>query len=119
MYEDWSGGERQRLREIHISLLTALASVYAGRGECDRAVDCCWQALSDDPCREFVYRRMMDYLWRDGRSDEAIRTYQRCEAVLHRELRLQPLPETIDLLRQIKAQPGGQRQDSPLHVTSL
>ncbi len=107
LYEDWSGGERHRLREVHTALLTDLASVYAGCGEFDRAVDCCWRALSDDPCREFVYRRLMDYLSRDGRPDEAIRAYHRCEAVLRQELGLQPLPETADLCRQIKAQTGG------------
>ncbi len=119
LYEDWSGGERQRFREIHISTLVALASIYASGGEFDRAVDCCWQALRDDSCREFVYRHLMDYLWRDGRSDEAIRAYHRCEAVLRRELRLQPLPETTDLYRQITAQPSGVRCVAPLHVTNL
>lgn len=103
VYEDWCAGERRRLRETYLSLVTDLASIYAGRSDYARAVDYCWRAVADDGCRESAYRLLMDCLWRDGRPHEALEVYQRCSIVMKRELDVPPMSETTDLFRRIKA----------------
>ncbi len=101
LYEDWCAGERQRLLEMYLSVLTSLAAVHASQRNYAAAVDCCWRAVARDGCRESSYRLLMDYLWRDGRPHEALRVYDRCRTVLERDLGLPPLPETTDLYRRV------------------
>ncbi|MFQ6020144.1 MAG: BTAD domain-containing putative transcriptional regulator [Dehalococcoidia bacterium] len=102
LYEDWCSGERERLRELYISVLMALASIYGAQEEYAHAVDCCRRALANDGCRETTYRHLMRYLWWDGRGHEALRVYRNCQAVLERELGVPPLAETTEVYLRIR-----------------
>lgn len=102
LYEDWTFAERERLRERYLTVLTELAECYAQQGRYRRAITCCHQILSVDPCRESVYLRLMLYHYYAGEKTQALRVYERCQVVLDRELGLQPLPSTAQIARQIR-----------------
>ncbi|MDP2947961.1 MAG: bacterial transcriptional activator domain-containing protein, partial [Chloroflexota bacterium] len=101
LYEDWCAGERERLKELCLSVLTKLASLYAASGQYETAAHYCRKALARDNCRESVYRDLMRYLWWSGHGPEAIRQYRLCQDVLERELAIDPLPETTRLYQHI------------------
>lgn len=103
LYEDWCAGERQQLKELCLSLLTKMASLYAAAGQFRSAAQHCQKALAHDNCRESVYRDLMRYLWWAGQGAEAVRQYQTCQHVLEQELGIGPLPETTRLYRHIVA----------------
>jgi DNA-binding SARP family transcriptional activator len=93
-YIDWCLFERERLREVYVSLMTQMASVLAERGEVAPAIDACRAALRVDHAREDMHRELMLLLWRAGRRDEALRQYSACSRILRHELDEGPAPET-------------------------
>jgi PAS domain S-box-containing protein len=105
-YEDWCAEERERLRELYLGLLQRMAVLLATEGDHAGAAWFCRKALVQEPCREAVHRALMEYLWRQGRRDEALQQYRRLTEVLARELGVQPLPETERLHEQILQTPA-------------
>lgn len=100
-YSDWCAEERERLREIYLEMLMRMASLYAARGEYSDAAQVCRKALVREPCRESFHRALMEYLWRQGRRDEALAQFERCRTLLARELGVPPMPDTEHLYREI------------------
>lgn len=100
-YADWYAEERGRLRELYLDLLGRLAHLYAARGEYAEAAQLCRKALVREPCREGFHRALMEYLWRQGRRDEALAQFARLRKTLARELGVDPLPETRALYERI------------------
>jgi DNA-binding SARP family transcriptional activator len=103
LYQDWVYGERERLRERHLMVLTELAECYAQQGRYRRAIACCHQVLAADRCREAAYARLMLYHYYAGEQAQALRSYERCRHVLAAELGVEPLPATADLAEKIRA----------------
>lgn len=102
LYEDWAAAERERLRELYQLAVTELAGLLAGGGEYQSAIHYCRRALARDPYREGVHRALMRYLWWTGQGAEALRQFERCRALLTREMGIDPLPETVALARRIR-----------------
>ncbi len=92
--DGWVVEERERLRELALSLLERMASLYAESRRLDEAIAACRRALALDPGRERVHRALMAYLWAAGQRGEALRQYQACATVLRETLGVPPLPET-------------------------
>ena len=101
IYADWCAGERERLRERFLDLLTSMADLHAAQGQYPQAIHACRLALAREPCRESVHRALMTYLWRQGRRDDALAQYRTCAEVLAREFGVEPLPETQRLYHRI------------------
>jgi PAS domain S-box-containing protein len=100
-YSDWCAEERERLRELYLEMLLCMANLYAAQGEYGKAAQVCRKALVREPCRESFHRALMDYLWRQGRRDEALAQFERCRTLLARELEVPPMPDTEQLYREI------------------
>lgn len=101
-YEDFALAERERLREEALTALTELAEAYAQQGRYRRALALCQQGLAVDPSRESLYARMMLYHYYAGERTQALVAFERCRAVLDRELGVAPLPETEAVAAQIR-----------------
>jgi len=101
-YEDWCAGERERLRELYLDLLQQMARLLAAQGDYAGAAWLCRKALAREPCSEAIRRSLMEYLWRQGRRDEALAQYRRLKNLLARELGVEPLPETQRLYERIR-----------------
>ncbi|MFQ5946413.1 MAG: BTAD domain-containing putative transcriptional regulator [Anaerolineae bacterium] len=117
-FDDWLAPERERLRELYLSVLTRTAALYAAAGDPDSAIAACRQALSVDACRESVHRSLMNYLSISGQRSEALRQYEACRRVLRHELDVEPLPETTYLYERIVAgRPISTPASKPLSTT--
>jgi DNA-binding SARP family transcriptional activator len=94
---EWTVPTRERLREMHLSMLGDAARIHAERGEPDQAATFCRKILRIEPWREPVYRRLMRYLADAGRPHEALRAYEECRRALYAEVEAEPSPDTTRL----------------------
>jgi len=97
----WLLPMRERLCSRFVRLVGALGSHYEAAGEWDRAVDCYCTALETHPLQETFYRHMMRCYLKLGRRADALVVYQRCEALFHAVLGVEPSPETQSLVSEI------------------
>ena len=100
-YEDWCGMERERLAHLHHVALSHLVSFHWGRSEYEEAIDYGLQTLALDALREESHRDLIGLYLASGQPAAALRQYRTCEETLHRELAVDPLPETQALLPRI------------------
>ena len=101
-YEDWLIPQRQRLRDMYMSLLERLSRYYFEAEAYSMSVTYCRQMLVADSCHEEAHRRLMRCYYRQGQLFLAIRQYHQCVEVLRNELDLEPSAETEQLLRKIQ-----------------
>jgi ATP/maltotriose-dependent transcriptional regulator MalT/DNA-binding SARP family transcriptional activator len=103
--EPWTIVDRERLRSLYLTLLQRLAEQEVEAGRPEEAVDHLRAVLGAEPWREEVYRRLMRLLAGLGRRSEALHLYRQCEALLRRDLGVDPSPETVALFQEIAAGP--------------
>src|SRR5215813_8936588 len=100
-FEDWLMAERERLRELALEALAKLLTQQRAVGATEPALQTALRLLALDPLLETVHRTLMRLYAQLGRRDSALRQYQICVDVLHRELGVDPEAETRDLYQEI------------------
>lgn len=108
-FADWCWTEREHIRETCLDALKRLADLCGKAGEWEQGLKHLRHALRIDPLREEVHRELMRALWTIGRRDGALRQYEVCRKLLERELDVTPLPETRQLVQQIRHSPRPER----------
>ncbi|MBV9021304.1 MAG: winged helix-turn-helix domain-containing protein [Chloroflexi bacterium] len=101
LYADWSFTRREQLRQIRLSMCSALASHYLEVGSYEIAARWAAAGIEENRCDEAAYRQLMHIYALAGRRNEALRQYQLCQQALLDELHLQPMPETVALYEAI------------------
>lgn len=104
LYSDWCLFERERLKEVCISMSLRMASILIEMGDLTQASDVYRAALEVDRGREEVHRELMRLLWKSGRRDDALRQYESCRRSLREELGVGPARETEALYAAIAAE---------------
>ena len=108
-FEDWLGGERERLQEIAVAAFLRLIAGSEKQRAVDGVVTAGLKVLGLDPLNEEAHRALMRAYASQGRRAAALRQYQMCLDVLQRELQVKPEPETkalyLELLRQPPSTP--------------
>ncbi|WP_045234994.1 BTAD domain-containing putative transcriptional regulator [Deinococcus pimensis] len=99
--DDWINAERERLTEWRGLALRAEIDRLERSGEYSRALPHARALLDLDPISEDAWRRLMRLHYLAGDRPAALRAYHRCKEVLRRELRTEPLPETVALAQNI------------------
>ena len=101
LYEDWSSEERERLQLLALGALINLSEmlIKSNPMECVRLAQ---QAIQIDHTWEDAYRIQMQAYFEKGNRPMAIKTYKRCEEVLRKEFGIDPLPETLSLLKRVQ-----------------
>jgi LuxR family maltose regulon positive regulatory protein len=109
-YNDWPQAKREELLERYILTLLQLGRLSLEKGDLAQALTYGQAALERDNCREEAYRLLM--LCSAARGDRALaaRWYQRCQATLHEELGVTPMPETVRTYEEIIAGEKGIEQ---------
>jgi DNA-binding SARP family transcriptional activator len=115
-YEDWAMPTREQLREAFLEMEIALATCHLAVGRYREGLTNARQALSCDPCREAAWRLTMEAHYRAGEQDQALQAFERCRAVLARELGVDPLPETVALHEQMLRIPPSVPHPVPVPV---
>lgn len=108
-YDDWCLLEQERLRELYLEALKELADCHKALKEYDRAIDCCRRILEISPLREELHRELMYLYFISGDRTAALLQYERCREVLVKELKIEPLPETKALYKEIQWQANPER----------
>jgi DNA-binding SARP family transcriptional activator len=110
-YEDWALRERERLRRIYLNSLAHLMRFYKRRKNLEAAVDYGNRILELDPLREEIHREMMRLYALNGQRTQVVQQYQRCRALLQRELSIEPMDETRQLHAELTS--SGNNLSSP------
>ena len=100
MYEDWTSEERERLQLLSLGAYISLAELILTENpqECIRL---CQEALIIDHSWEDAYRIQMKAYMSKGNRPQAIKTFEKCRAVLDDEFGIDPLPQTKAVIQDI------------------
>ena len=103
-FDDWLAGQRSRLDNIAMALLTRLAELNIAAGDHEEAIVHSERLLAIDPLREDAQRLLMLALNTAGRRTEALRQYEVSKDLLWSELAIGPAEETVSLFHRIRDQ---------------
>lgn len=104
LYAAWTRAPRDRLRQIYIDVLLALAQGYQARGDLTAAAEIHRTALEKDATLEIAHRGLMTIFARQGQRDRALKQYGVCLDALADELGVAPSQETRALYDEIDRQ---------------
>jgi DNA-binding SARP family transcriptional activator len=97
LYDEWIAAPRERYRGAYVNALEQVISRCRQRLDFPRAIACARRLLETDPLREDVARRLIALRFESGDRAGAIEEYERFHALVHEELDIDPMPETIAL----------------------
>jgi DNA-binding SARP family transcriptional activator len=101
VHDDWVLREREKLRRHQLNALWRLVEICERHDDAAGAVRWAEAILEIDDLREDMHRELMRLYLRAGQRALALRQYERCRAILRRQLAIEPMPETQALYRQI------------------
>jgi DNA-binding SARP family transcriptional activator len=96
-YADWSFLQREHLSRVYIEMCRTLIDHYLKVKNYEDAERWATALLKENRCDEAAHRQLIQVYAAQGRRSEALQQYQRCERILHDELAVHPLPETVHL----------------------
>lgn len=88
--EDWVRLERERLRQLRLHALDALAESLTRRGDPALALEAAWASVRTEPLRESAHRAVVAAHLAEGNLSEAVRHYQAFRRLLNEELGVEP-----------------------------
>ena len=100
-YDEWILPERERLRDAYAQALAELTQLAESERDYPAAIAYARRLLRHDPLHEASYRRLMRLLALTGDRAGALQSYHICATLLHRELGVEPGPETQQLYAQL------------------
>lgn len=100
--QEWCAGERDRFRQMHLTLLDKLMDHCEVRAEYEAGIAYGTLSLRSDPARERTHRSLMRLFARSGDRTGAIRQFERCCAALHEDLDVVPDDLTLALYVEIR-----------------
>jgi DNA-binding SARP family transcriptional activator len=89
----WTGGWRDRLRDVRVRALDVLATAWIEVGDPEQAARDAHAAVAMEPYRESSHRLLLRALDASGNRAEALRAYERLRERLADELGVDPGPE--------------------------
>ena len=101
-FDDWLLFQRERLTDLRRGSLLALADDHEQAGQYREALAYAERLLEHDLLSEVAHRRVMRLWYLLGDRSAALVAFERCAAVLKREMGVEPLPETLELRRLIE-----------------
>jgi DNA-binding SARP family transcriptional activator len=97
-YDDWLVVDRERIRQLRLHGLEALATRRIRAGRYAAALDAALAAVREDPLRESAHRCVVGAHAAEGNVVEAMRQYERCREIFATELNIEPSPSLQTLL---------------------
>jgi DNA-binding SARP family transcriptional activator len=98
-YDGWLELERERLRQLRLHALEAVAERLLAEGRYGEAVEATLAAVETDPLRESAHRLLVRVYLAEGNWGEALRQYRVFCSRLHDELGLRPSGQMEELVR--------------------
>jgi DNA-binding SARP family transcriptional activator len=100
---DWILEERERLHSLFIRAAAELMRHYGRLERYEEAVAVARRILATDPYRESIHRDLVVLLLLNGQRGEALRQHDRWRSLLHQELGIGPMPQTLRLAEEIRS----------------
>ena len=107
--EEWVSLERERLRQLRMHALEAVADELIATGRFDEAVEAAYAAVREEPLRESAHRVVVRAHLAEGDVAEARRAYESFRQVLADALGVAPTPSMTGLLCDLRPPVGGVR----------
>jgi DNA-binding SARP family transcriptional activator len=98
-YDDWVLAERERLRQVQLYALEALAAGLTAQGRFSDATQAALAAVHLEPLRESATRALIAVHLAEHNINEAVRRLDLFRTTLGRELGVRPTPELERLVR--------------------
>ncbi|MDR3687876.1 MAG: BTAD domain-containing putative transcriptional regulator [Fimbriimonas sp.] len=108
--EEWAPLERGNREESYLAALRDLADDAIARGDAATAVGYARRAIEVDPLQEGAQRTLIQALVLVGDFGAAVQVYRDLRLHLHRELSIEPDPQTTALFNRLRAET---RQKAP------
>lgn len=102
LFEDWLLSWREALHRRALALLEQIGSLHEGRGDPGRALPSALRWAELDPWNEAAHRRLMRLYAACGQRAAALRQFDVCRDLLHKELGVRPDPETEQLADRLR-----------------
>jgi DNA-binding SARP family transcriptional activator len=115
-YDDWVLLERERLRQLRLQALEAVAVRLASLGRHGEALQAAHAAVRDEPLRESAHRVVVAVHLAEGNVAEAVRAYEVFRTMLADELGVAPTEQMTRLIQHV---PRVQRALSAQHAARL
>lgn len=96
--EDWVLLERERLRQLRLHALDALAEALVRQGRPALAMEAAWASVRAEPLRESAHRAVVSAHLAEGNVAEAVRHYEGFRRLLDEELGVEPSPRFARML---------------------
>ncbi|MFL5353273.1 BTAD domain-containing putative transcriptional regulator [Archangium sp.] len=100
--DEWLRVQRTRFHYLQCRAAEAEALRLEQEGQLGAALDAARRQLHLQPTSEQAWRMVMRLNLRQGDRSSALQAYRDCQAVLHRELGIDPSPETRALAQEIE-----------------
>lgn len=100
--EDWMTVERARVEEEYLFVLSKIAVWHFEKGRHSSCIEICRRILEIDELREDIQRLLMRALNRIGKRNQALLTYRDLMELLRRELGVEPMRSTTELVDRIR-----------------
>ncbi|HJZ47920.1 MAG TPA: bacterial transcriptional activator domain-containing protein [Roseiflexaceae bacterium] len=101
-YYEWCLYERERLQSAYLALLDKLMGYCEAHHDYERGLAIGTQILRYDQAREQTHQRIMRLYALSGDRTAALHQFERCAAILHKELGVRPTAYTRALYEQIR-----------------
>jgi DNA-binding SARP family transcriptional activator len=100
-YDDWILLERERLRQLRLQALEAVAARLASLGRHCEALQAAHAAVRAEPLRESAHRTVVSVHLSEGNVAEAVRAYEFFRTMLQDELGVPPTEQMTRLVQHI------------------
>ena len=104
--DDWLLDERERVRQLRLHALEALAEELSLRGRHAAAIQAALAAVRLEPLRETAHAALIRAYFAEGNRSEALRQFHRCRAVLAEGLGVEPSESIRQLISKPAAVPA-------------
>ncbi len=101
-FETWLEQERLRLEELYQQAAEKYAETLEKQGDVETALSFLKKSLERDPLNETLHRSIIRLEYRRGNTEAAFEQFEHCREVLQKELGVEPLEETINLLKELE-----------------
>lgn len=112
-HEEWVSLERERLRQLRMHALEALAGELVVAGRFGEAVEAAYAAVHEEPLRESAHRVVVRAHLAEGNVAEARRAYESFRRVLADTLGVAPTASMTGLLTGLRPSPTGDGGPTP------
>ena len=102
LFEEWLLVERERLRQLALSVLGRLTVTALELGKFAEGIAAARRLLSLEPWHEAGHRQLMKLLAATGQASAALAQYETCKRILFEELGVEPAKETTRLYQEIR-----------------